>query len=214
MKKLDWYFDFISPFAYLQFTQLGKLPQNIKINYRPVLFAGLLKHFEHKGPAEIPAKRKLTYRHILWQARKNNIPFKMPPAHPFNPLKALRLSIALENDIDVISRIFDFIWVKGLSLEDQKAWEELTRELGVESPDDMIVQQAVKNELRANTEEALQLGIFGVPTTIINGELFWGFDTSDMLLDFIQDPGMFEEAEMKRVSDLPESVQRKITTSK
>ncbi|HSG32720.1 MAG TPA: 2-hydroxychromene-2-carboxylate isomerase [Thermodesulfobacteriota bacterium] len=187
MTQLDWYFDFISPFVYLQFTQLHRIPDNININYKPVLFAGLLKHHEHKGPAEIPAKRKLTYRHIVWLARKNNIPFKMPPAHPFNPLKALRLSIALDNNIDAITKIFNYIWVNGQSLEDEEAWDKLAKELGVENPEDMIKQPQVKEQLRTNTEQAVNLGIFGVPTTIINGQLFWGFDTTDMLLEYIKE---------------------------
>ncbi len=209
MTNLDWYFDFISPFAYLQFTQLGRLPENIQINYRPVLFAGLLKHWEHKGPVEIDAKRKLTYRHIVWLAGKNNIPFKMPPAHPFNPLKVLRLSIALGNSRDVISKIFDYIWAKGQSLKQADAWDQLSKELGVENTDEIVKQPEVKEQLRSNTEQAIGQGIFGVPTTIINGELFWGFDTTEMLIEYITNPEMFNEKEMNRVSNLPEGVLRK-----
>jgi 2-hydroxychromene-2-carboxylate isomerase len=209
MIEMDWYFDFISPFAYLQFTQLGNFPENIKINYKPVLFAGLLKHWEHKGPAEIPQKRKLTYRHILWQARKNNIAFTMPPAHPFNPLKALRLCIAVDNDTYAISKIFNYIWAEGNTLEDISAWLELTSRLGVDNPDELIKQTEVKEQLRTNTEQAVSLGIFGVPTTIINGELFWGFDTTEMLLEYINNHAVIQDAEMKRVSSLPEAVQRK-----
>lgn len=133
----------------------------------------------------------------------------MPPAHPFNPLKALRLSIALDNNIDAITKIFNYIWVNGQSLEDEEAWDKLAKELGVENPEDMIKQPQVKEQLRTNTEQAVNLGIFGVPTTIINGQLFWGFDTTDMLLEYINYPDMFEEKEMSRVFNLPEAVQRK-----
>src|SRR5689334_10438458 len=82
----DWYFDFISPFAYLQSEQLERLHPYVQIRYRPVLFAGLLKHWGQKGPAEIVPKRQFTFEFALWQAAKLGIPFKMPPAHPFNPL--------------------------------------------------------------------------------------------------------------------------------
>ena len=66
----DWYFDFVSPFAYLQSEQLAALAPRIAVRYKPVLFAGLLDANGHKGPAEIPAKRAFTYRFVLWQARK------------------------------------------------------------------------------------------------------------------------------------------------
>ncbi len=210
MTELDWYFDFISPYAYFQLTHFNEFPDNIKFNLKPVLFAGLLKHWENKGPAEIPAKRKLMYRHTLWQARKNKIPFRMPPAHPFNPLKALRLSIVLDNDKFAVGEIFDFIWVQGHSLEDLSAWDNLTKKLDVENADEKIKDPVVKEQLHTNTQKAIELGVFGVPTTIINGELFWGFDTTEMLLEYITNSELFDDAEMNRVSNLPEAVQRKV----
>ena len=87
MRAADWYFDFLSPFSYLQLVQFDRLPPDLEITYRPVLFAGLLGHWEHKGPAEIPAKRVHTYRWCHWYAARHGIPFRMPPAHPFNPLR-------------------------------------------------------------------------------------------------------------------------------
>ncbi len=56
---INWYFDFISPFAYLQQIRLREFPNDIAIQSRPVLFAALLNHWQHKGPAEIPAKRPI-----------------------------------------------------------------------------------------------------------------------------------------------------------
>ena len=92
MATVDWYFDFISPFAYLQSEQLALLGPKTRVRYRPVLFAGLLAAHEHKGPAEIPRKRAFTYRFASWQAKRLGIPFKMPHEHPFNPLPLLRLA--------------------------------------------------------------------------------------------------------------------------
>src|SRR5690348_9010873 len=92
--RAHWYFDLISPFSYLHLKQFGRLPAELEIQYIPVLFAGLLKHWEHKGPAEIPAKRIYTYHHVSWLAARLGIPFRFPPSHPFNPLPALRLVIA------------------------------------------------------------------------------------------------------------------------
>ena len=96
MPSADWYFDFVSPFSYLQCEQLPMLERSVRIRYRPVLFAGLLKAHGHKGPAEIASKRRFTYRFVVWQAAKLGIPLKFPAAHPFNPLPLLRLAIAAD----------------------------------------------------------------------------------------------------------------------
>jgi 2-hydroxychromene-2-carboxylate isomerase len=93
MRAATWYFDIISPFAYLALTQFHTLPEDLDIEFVPVLFAGLLKSHGHKGPAEIEAKRTQTYRMCVWQARQLKVPFTLPPAHPFNPLPLLRLLV-------------------------------------------------------------------------------------------------------------------------
>ena len=82
--KVSWVFDVISPFAYLAFPQLSRLPAHVSVEFVPVLFAGLLQHFGQLGPAEIPSKRRFTYRFALWRARQLGLPMRMPPAHPFN----------------------------------------------------------------------------------------------------------------------------------
>jgi 2-hydroxychromene-2-carboxylate isomerase len=94
---LDWYFDFISPYAYLGMLRLGELPQEFEVRYRPVLFAGLLNHWQQKGPAEISPKRSWTYRSCTWWATRQGIPFRFPAAHPFNSLPYLCLAIAAGN---------------------------------------------------------------------------------------------------------------------
>ena len=113
MASVDWYFDFISPFAYLQSEQLTLLGPAVRVRYRPVLFAGLLNAHGHKGPAEIPRKRVFSYRFLVWQARRMGIAFKMPPEHPFNPLPLLRLAIACDCAPVAVHRIFRFVWRDG-----------------------------------------------------------------------------------------------------
>jgi 2-hydroxychromene-2-carboxylate isomerase len=204
----EWYFDFISPFAYLQFESLALLPRELEIAFKPVVFAGILNHLQHKGPAEIPGKRRFTYRHVRWLARQHGIPLEFPPAHPFNPLRALRLAVALGSRRDAIARIFRFIWREGRSLDDPAGWNKLTSDLGVTDADRLISAQPVKDELRANGERAKALGVFGVPTFAIDGELFWGFDATGMVADYASDPQWFKSAEMMRVGDLPAAAQR------
>jgi 2-hydroxychromene-2-carboxylate isomerase len=120
-RRADWYFDFISPYAYLQLTQFVRLPSDLEVSLKPVLFAGLLGHWEHKGPAEIPDKRRQTYRYCHWLAAKRGVPFKVPPRHPFNPLAVLRLAAGLGSERVVVQTIFDHIWGQGRDGQDPAA---------------------------------------------------------------------------------------------
>lgn len=209
MPQAVWYFDFISPFAYLQLRDMGRLPEGLNIVRRPVLFAGLLNHWGHKGPAEIPAKRRHTYRYCQWVARKRNIPFTMPPAHPFNPLQVLRLAIATDANDLAINKIFDFIYAEGGDVASKAGWRELTERLGVMPDDTRITAPEHKQKLRDNTDEAIAAGVFGVPTFVAEGELFWGQDAMDMFIDWLNNPESFASDEFSRVEKLPVGARRR-----
>ena len=156
MRAADWYFDFLSPFSYLQLVQFDRLPPDLTITYRPVLFAGLLGHWEHKGPAEIPAKRVHTYRWCHWYAARHGIPFRMPPAHPFNPLRPLRLAVAQGAEPALIRAVFDAIWAEGRDVSRDDEWQGLTERLAIADADEAIAQPEVKEALKKSTEEGRQ----------------------------------------------------------
>ena len=206
--RVAWYFDFISPFSYFQCERLDQLPAGTEIEYRPVLFAGLLKHWQHKGPAEIPSKRRFTYRQALWIARREGIPFRAPPAHPFNPLSALRLAIALGCAPDAVRTIFRFIWAEGHRTDEEASWKALVALLNVPDADERIARDEVKARLRRNTDDAIAHGVFGVPAIVADEELFWGFDMTDMAAAYIRDSLAFEDDEMKRSGSIPIGVER------
>ena len=208
MPSADWYFDFVSPFSYLQCEQLPSLERSLRVRYRPVLFAGLLKAYEHKGPAEIPAKRRFTYRFVVWQAKRLGIPLKFPAAHPFNPLPLLRLAIVADCDPDVIRRIFRFIWRDGRIGDLPIEWAELKAELGLADAENRIAAPEVKDALRRYTDEAIARGVFGVPTLAIGDVLFWGADSTEMAADFIARGCNFDDPEMDRVGALPAAAAR------
>ncbi|MFQ5993784.1 MAG: 2-hydroxychromene-2-carboxylate isomerase [Acidiferrobacterales bacterium] len=209
MKKLEWYFDFISPFSYLATDQFHRLPAHVAITCIPVLFAGLLEYWKQKGPAELLTKRRFTNRYVQWLAVRHGVPFKAPPAHPFNPLRVLRLSIALDNDLEIIREIFHFIWREGRRPDAPEDWQALKQQLNVPDADERIAAPAVKDALRNNGECALAAGVFGVPTFIVDGELFWGFDGFEFLIDYLNDPELLNREEMRRVTDLPIGVERR-----
>lgn len=207
MRTATWYFDFISPFAYLGLHRLKELPSDVAIEYRPVLFAGLLNHWGQKGPAELPSKRRYTYRWCHWWAGQLGIPFRLPAAHPFNPLHHLRLAIACGSTPAAVRRIFDSIWTSGEDASDQGRFAALCTELGVTA--DALAAPAVKDALKSNTEAAARAGVFGVPTIEVDGELFWGADSMEFLRAFLADPSILTGAEMRRLDGLPVAAARK-----
>jgi 2-hydroxychromene-2-carboxylate isomerase len=205
MASIDWCFDFVSPYSYICLHRLGEIPGSIV--YKPVLFAGLLSHWGQKGPAEIAAKRQWTYRWCTWWAGELGIPFRFPAAHPFNPLHHLRLSIACGNRPEAVRHIFDSIWQGGEDAGDPQRFATLCRELDVS--EERLSSQGVKDELRRNTEQAAVRGVFGVPSFVLDGEVFWGADAIGFLKAFLADPAAVRNEEMRRLASLPVGAARK-----
>ncbi|MGA2549301.1 MAG: DsbA family protein [Burkholderiaceae bacterium] len=210
-KKAVWYFDFVSPYAYLQSALLARLAKEVDWVPRPILFAGLLKHWGTLGPAELAPKRQWTYEQVAWLANEHGIALKMPRAHPFNPLPLLRLSLVGSTDgviaPDRIERLFRFVWAEGNLPTDTGAWDALLEELGTDPG--ALERPEIRAALRANGERALADHVFGVPTTVVSGRRFWGFDSTPMLTAFIRDDPFFESERFKKLADLPVGVIRK-----
>ncbi|HEV3241563.1 MAG TPA: 2-hydroxychromene-2-carboxylate isomerase [Casimicrobiaceae bacterium] len=208
MPSADWYFDFVSPFSYLQCEQLPRLERTIRVRYRPILFAALLKAHNHRGPAEIPAKRRFTYRFVVWEARRLGIGLKFPAAHPFNPLPLLRLAIAADCAPEAIRAIFRFVWRDGRLGDLPIEWAELIAGLGMADASARIATAEVKDALRRNTDEAIARGVFGVPTLAIGEELFWGADATAMAANYVANGCRYTDPEMIRVASLPVGAER------
>ena len=207
MAPVVWYFDFVSPFAYLCLHRLKELPAGTAIEHRPVLFAGLLAHWGQKGPAEIGSKRRYTYRWCHWWAHSLGIAFRFPAGHPFNPLHHLRLALACGCTPEAVARIFEALWTSGADAADPGAFAQLCATLGV-APE-AIAAAEVKEALRRNTDEAARRGVFGVPTFEVDGELFWGADALDFVRAFLADPAVLRNEEIRRLDELPVAATRK-----
>lgn len=203
-----WYFDFISPFAYLQWPRIRALSGRVEFGYRPILFAGLLERFGHKGPAEIPGKREFTYRHVQWRAQRQGIELRFPPAHPFNPLAALRLCIAAGSSPDAIEAIYAHLWRAGRAGDTPTALQPVAAQLGIADIETALARPEVKQGLRDNFDAALADGVFGVPTIVAQGETFWGDDATPMFEDWLRDPAGFESPTMRALKTWPEGVRR------
>jgi 2-hydroxychromene-2-carboxylate isomerase len=207
MRSAIWYFDFVSPFAYICLHRLKELPADLVIEYRPVLFAGILNHWGQKGPAELPTKRRYTYRWSHWWAHSLGLPLKYPAAHPFNPLRHLRLAIACSSTPEAVQTIFNSVWTTGAEASDPARFAALLKKLNLKTED--IEKPEVKSKLRTNTEEAAQRGVFGVPTFEVDEELFWGADSMEFLRAFLADPATLRNAEMLRLEGLPVAAARR-----
>lgn len=206
--NVSWYFDFVSPFSYLQWQQV-KAMKDGQIEYRPLLFAALLNHHGHKGPGEIPDKRLFSYRHIQWRADRAGIALRFPPAHPFNPLSALRLCVAAGTTASAIDTIFNFIWRDGMAADTPEGVEMLAQALGIADPTSALADPAIKATLQHNFTRALEDGIFGVPSLVVDSQVFWGEDATPMFLDYLGNRALFDTPAMQRLASLPLGATRK-----
>jgi 2-hydroxychromene-2-carboxylate isomerase len=225
LHDIAFYYDPISPYAYLAFERLPEalMGHSVCVRYKPVLFAALLKANGQLGPAEIPAKRDWTYRQVGWLAQQHGIPLDLPAAHPFNPLALLRLGLATATDDApgetnryVTGQLFHHVWRGGQSATDatrlgtlqtllqdhmaqrHKPWPD------AQWPDSEVVKQ----RLRANTDEALALGLFGVPALVVNGHTFWGLDALPMLRAYLDGDAWFASGAWDAAGRLPVGVRR------
>ena len=180
MKTITFWFDPISPFAYLAFEYLPQALEGCSyaVTYRPLLFAGLLAHWGQKGPAEIEPKRAWTFRHVAWWAHQHGIAIETPATHPFNPLQLLRLATACGPNRRVVEAVMRHVWIGGGDAGDAARVAALAQVL---APGRDPSSTEVKSELRAATAEAIARGVFGVPTFELDGRLFWGVDALPML---------------------------------
>jgi 2-hydroxychromene-2-carboxylate isomerase len=213
MKTITCYIDFISPYAYLAFEALPKVLANspsYKVVYKPVLFAALLKHHGQLGPAEIAGKREWTYRQVLWQAKEQGVVLDMPHAHPFNPLSLLRLSVACDAhgtpNRYVCETIFRHVWQGGDAADDPVRFQALVQQL---QPKQSVDSSEVKAQLKANTEEAIAQGVFGVPTFLVDDKVFWGLDALPMMQQYLSRDPWFTAERWQSVEKMSPGISRK-----
>jgi 2-hydroxychromene-2-carboxylate isomerase len=195
MKTIHFYLDFISPYAWLAFDALPKALQGIshRVVHKPVLFAAMLKHHGQLGPAEIPDKRDWTYRQVLWLAHQQGTALQLPAMHPFNPLGLLRLATACDADGEpnrfVCETVFRHVWCTGEDAADPARLSSLAAQL---APAREPTDPAVKQALQAHTDEAIALGVFGVPSFVVDDKVFWGQDALPMLAAYLRGDPWFE----------------------
>lgn len=221
--QIQFFYDPISPYAYLAFERLPEalMGHSMQVRYRPILFAAMLKAHGQLGPAEIAGKRDWTYRQVGWLAQQQGVVLDLPAAHPFNPLPLLRLGLACTTDEApgdtnrfVTEQLFHHVWHGGQDATDPQRVQALQLRL----QEHMALRQRewrapdgdeVKQRLRANTGEALALGLFGVPSLVLDGRVFWGQDALPMLRDHLDGGAWFQSDAWDRAARLPAGAQRR-----
>lgn len=199
MKQITCYVDFVSPYAWLAFDQAPRTLEGLsyQLRYKPVLLGALLKQHTNPGPAGIVPKRAWTYRHVTWLGAAQGCGLEMPALHPFPPLPLLRLALACSDD-GCINRftadaIFRHVWLGGADANDAARLATLREVLKDQIRPD--AQEQAKALLRANTDEALAKGVFGVPTFEVDGKLFFGLDALPMLRAYLEGDAWFASGE-------------------
>lgn len=214
--RVDFYFDYISGYAYFAWLRIQEIcdHRGVELGVHPVLFAGLLDRWGQLGPAEIPPKRAWAYKDAFRHARLHGIELSCPKYHPFNPLLALRLSlreVAGAEQRRVVSTIFRAGWGQGIDLGSP---DELAGALDREGLDSRALIErasapAAKEALRRDTERAVGRGVFGVPTTFVGDELFWGSDRMDHVELALDGRDPLDEARVREALARPRAADRR-----
>ena len=235
MKTVTFYLDFISPFAYLAFETLPSALEGLSYNvmYQPVFLGGILQHHGQLAPAEVPAKRAWTYRHVIWLARTHGVPLEFPASHPFRSLELLRAALGGGDGaghIDeptpnrfVCEAFFRHVWRGGADAADPQRLDALLAalrptEVEVAPPTVEAVSDALgKQRLQRATEAAIARGVFGVPSFAVDDKLFWGLDAIPMLRSYLAasqaDTGFaLSDAEWHKVQDIPSAIAPRSST--
>jgi 2-hydroxychromene-2-carboxylate isomerase len=212
VKHITFYLDFISPYAYLAFEKLPEVLMGLSysVSYKPVLLGAILRHHGQLGPAEIPAKREWTYRHVQWLGYYHEVQLAMPAVHPFNPLPLLRLAIACaragETNRYVCETVFRHVWGGGADALEPARMHMLREQL---LPQVDPEGDAVKAQLRQHTDGAITRGVFGVPAFEVDDKLFWGFDALPMLRDYLDGDAWFDGPGWSDVAQVTQGLTQK-----
>jgi 2-hydroxychromene-2-carboxylate isomerase len=206
MKQITFYLDFISPYAHLAFEALPQALQGLSygVTYKPVVLGALLRHHGSLGPAEIPAKRAWTYRHVMWLAHSQGVVLDMPAIHPFSSLPLLRLAVATDAQGQpnryVCETIFRHVWHGGQDAVDAQRLTSLGAAL---APARSVADDSVKAQLKAHTDDAIASQVFGVPAFEVDGKVFWGLDALPMLRAYLEGDAWFADAHWNAPLALP-----------
>lgn len=215
-QEIPFYFDFISHNAYLAWTQLPRLSSEHNVTFKPIpiLFGAILKHNGVLGPAEVPPKGAWMTKDVMRKSKLLNVPLNPPATHPFNPLLSLRATCAIK-DSDALNRFIEAmwkaVWVNGQDVTSPGIVSDVASSVGLDGQRLVVQTQNpdVKKILINNTQQAIEQGVFGVPSMIVGDELFWGLDDLPHFELAVKGEDPFDPAEFEEWLKVKPSVHRK-----
>ena len=189
-RDVRFYFDFVSPYSWIALMGADRFAREHRVRWdlRPIVYAKLLDAHGLTGPGEVAARRRYLFADVVRAAAAAGLEVAGPPAHPFRSLEALRAFCLYREDPDALrlaAAIADAAWAGSRDLTDVGVLAGVVREAGFAADDlaGRIAAPEVKSALRDLTREALDAGLFGVPSFVVDGELFWGQDRMSHLAD-------------------------------
>ena len=186
-KKIDFYFDFISPYSYIAHKRIIELNHRSKFNYKPILLGGLHNLGKITAPAFNERKMKNMKNDCILITKKNNIPFKWNYKFPLNSLYLMRgfLFIDKNKQNKFVDLFFDAYWKDNVDISKQENIKKVLYECNIDQNlfEKGIKNQKIKDKLKYLTDKAFELDVFGAPTFIVNDKLFWGQDRLDYALE-------------------------------
>ncbi len=188
-KSIEFYFDFISPYAFLAYKRLKSLNKDEKVNiiYKPILLGGLHKLGGITPPAFNERKLKNMKNDCELVAIKNNINFKWNTKFPIDSLYLMRGYLVIENQLQkkFFDICFDAYWKDNIDISNEKDLNKILERVGLNK--DVFFKNIqnikIKEELKKLTNKAFEKDIFGAPTFVVNNKIFWGQDRLDYALD-------------------------------
>lgn len=194
-KQVEFFFDFGSPTSYLAWTQLPQIVEaaGAQIVWRPMLLGGVFKASGNQSPISIPAKGRYMLQDLARFARRYDVPLAFNPHFPINTLALMRGAagyLGSEQFQPYVQAVFEALWVQQQNLGDPEVIAAVLNAAGLDAAEfeRLISDEAVKQRLKDNTEEALQRGVFGAPTFFVGSEMFFGQDRLDFVAEALAQP--------------------------
>ncbi len=206
--SIFFFFDFISPYSYLASELLLRdEPLDLQLDYSPVVFGTFLARRNARGPGEDPRQREINLQDILMRAHYLGIPFEGPPAHPFNPVMALRSVCALQDGADrrrLTHAYFRAGWKDGQPLDEPATLRRVLASLGIDQdPEETLCSSPARQKLKKNTEFALERGATGVPTFLVDDVVFFGGDRIDLLKAYLAGTVTLDREKLRQILTRP-----------
>ena len=183
---IDFYFDIISPYAYIAHKKILK-QKNTVFNYKPIYLGGLHNLAGIAAPAFNKYKMKNMINDCNLVSKKNNIKFQWNSMFPINSLNIMRgyLCVRKDKQNDYLNLFFDAYWRDNKDLTNSENVAKLLNNLEIDYEIffKSIKEQIIKDKLKDLTAKAFQREVFGAPTFIINNKIFWGQDRLEYALE-------------------------------